>query len=132
MGDPDRTAASLKSAMVRLLQETDSADVTLVCEDKEWKLHSTVLGMRSTFFKAAIVNDMTEKKEKKIIIKDLDPKTVGEVVNYMHGRVILDLTKFSQITYFSSKVFSLVTLHWSLICLAETRAKHGAALQRWL
>ena len=90
MGDPDRTAASLKSAMVRLLQETDSADVTLVCEDKEWKLHSTVLGMRSTFFKAAIVNDMMEKKEKKIIIKDLDPKTVGEVVNYIHGMVILN------------------------------------------
>ena len=96
MGDPAKTAASLMSAMVRLLQETDSADVTLVCEDKEWKLHSAVLGIRSTFFKAANVNDMMEKQEKKIIIKDLDPRTVGEVVNYMHGRVILNLTLFTK------------------------------------
>ena len=107
MGDPAKTAASLMSAMERLLHETDSADVTLVCEDKEWKLHSTVLGMRSTFFKAAIVNDMMEKKEKKIIIKDLDPKTVGEVVNYMHGRVILNSTFFTNHMFLHLKLFHL-------------------------
>ena len=90
MGDsvntkPIKTSASLQYAMVKLLKETDSADVTLVCEDKEWQLHSAVLEMRSPFFKAAIANEMKEKNEKKIVINDLDPKTVEDVVNYMHG-----------------------------------------------
>ena len=90
MGDlvdtkPVKTSASLQSAMARLLEETESADVTLVCEDKEWHLHSAVLEMRSPFFKAALASDMKENNEKKIVIKDLDPKTVEDVVNYMHG-----------------------------------------------
>ena len=90
MGDlintkPVKTSASLQSAMVRLLAETGSADVTLVCEDKEWHLHSAVLEMRSPFFKAAMANNMKENNENRIVIKKLDPKTVEDVVNYMHG-----------------------------------------------
>ena len=117
MGDPAKTAASLVSAMVKLLGETESAYVTLVCEDKEWKLHSTVLGMRSTFFNAAIVNDMKEKKEKRILIQDLDPKTVGAVVNYIHGRVILNLTLSTYFICWHLKLFYLshrFLIHFSL------------------
>jgi len=77
--------ANLLSATARLLQETDTADITLVCGSNEWRLHSLILAMRSPFFKAAMSNDMVEKQTKTITVKELEPKVMQQVINYMHG-----------------------------------------------
>jgi len=77
--------ANLVSATANLLTETDTADMTLVCGTKEWRLHSLILAMRSPFFMAALSNNMREKRNKEITIGELDPKVMQQVIDYMHG-----------------------------------------------
>jgi len=83
--------ASLVSSMSRLLLDTDSADYVLVCGEKEWRLHSIILSLRSPFFKEAILANMREKRERKIEIDpEIDPEAMQQVINFMHGIPITD------------------------------------------
>ena len=70
------SAASLLTAMSRLLEDTDTADFTIMCGGKEWRVHSNILAIRSPFFRAAIATNMAEKLGMKsmISIMDLDPR----------------------------------------------------------
>merc|ERR1719186_278780 len=81
--------AAFASAMSNLLQDKDTADFTVVCGDKDWRLHSLILATRSPFFKAAIYNDTKERVEKRIVIHDMDSMVMQQVVNYMYGEVIV-------------------------------------------
>ena len=76
--------APVPGAMSKLELDTDLRDFTVTCDDKEWKVHSTVLAVRSPFFKTAITNNMAEKQEMKIEIKDFEAKAMQEVLNYMY------------------------------------------------
>jgi len=76
---------SLASAMHRLMHNTDHADFTVICGDKEWKVHSAILAVRSPFFEAAIANSMKEKLGMKIEIKEFDPEAMDNVINFMYG-----------------------------------------------
>ena len=69
---------------------SDSADLDLVCTKKELKVHSTILAMRSPFFKAAIANNMKEKKEIKIVVIDLDQEAMLQTIHFMYGVPIGD------------------------------------------
>jgi len=80
--------ASLVSAMSRLVHDSDLADLTVTCGEKDWKVHSAILGVRSPFFKAAIINNMKEKLEMKIDIKEFDPEAMDSVINFMYGKPI--------------------------------------------
>jgi len=71
--------------MYELRMNSDSADLDLICGDKEWRVHSSILAMRSPFFKAAISNIKLEKKEMKIDIHALDPKAMLQTINFMYG-----------------------------------------------
>ena len=83
--------ASLVSSMSRLLLDTDSADYVLVCGEKEWRLHSIILSLRSPLFKEAILANMREKRERKIEIDpEIDPEAMQQVINFMHGIPITD------------------------------------------
>ena len=73
--------------MSRLLLDTDSADYVLVCGEKEWRLHSIILSLRSPLFKEAILANMREKRERKI---EIDPEAMQQVINFMHGIPITD------------------------------------------
>lgn len=86
--NPLGNMTSLATAMSNLLLDTDSTDFTLVCEDKEFRLHSNILAIRSPFFKAAISKIKAENSEMKIEIKDLDSKAMQEVISFMYGRSI--------------------------------------------
>ena len=81
----DHPNVAFLSAMSNLLQDTDSADFTVVCGDKDWRLHSLILSTRSPFFKAAINNDTKESWEKRIVIYDMDSAAMQQVIYYMYG-----------------------------------------------
>ena len=79
------STASLTSAIQRLMLDPDHADLVVTCGDREWKVHSVILAVRSPFFKAAVTNNMVEKLDMKIDIKELDPNTMEHVINFMYG-----------------------------------------------
>ena len=78
--------APVSGAMSKLELDTDLRDSTVTSDDKEWKVHSTVLTVRSPFFKTDITNNMAERQEMKIEIKDFEAKAMQEVLNYMSKR----------------------------------------------
>ena len=52
------------------------SDLTIVCEDKTFPVHSAFLCSRSTVFAAMLGHDTKEAKDRKIEIKDASPETV--------------------------------------------------------
>ena len=52
------------------------SDLTIVCKDETFPVHSHVLSSRSTVFKAMLSHDTIETKDRKIEIVDADPDTV--------------------------------------------------------
>jgi len=111
----DSSARNVVSAMSRLIHDTETADFTLICGKKKWKVHSAILAVRSPFFKAAIANNMVEKEEMKMEIKDLDPEGMKQVINYMYGMPI-DKTHFSSLLEASER-FQMDDLKEDLIVI---------------
>jgi len=54
----ESAAKSMVSAMSKLLEDTENTDIIVNCGEKEWRLHSCVLAIRSPFFKREIVDKM--------------------------------------------------------------------------
>jgi len=82
--------------MTKQLHDTFSADLLVTCEEQQWRVHSTILAMRSPFFKAAINANIVEKKEMKVEITNaeampvVDAEAMQQVINFMYGLPIED------------------------------------------
>jgi len=81
----DSACSSLLARLYEMRMNSDSGDLDLVCGDKEWRVHSSILALRSPFFKTAISNIKLENKEMKIDIRALDPEAMLQTVNFMYG-----------------------------------------------
>jgi len=69
-------------------KDEERADVTVVCGEDTYHLHSKRLAQKSKFFKTALDIPMKEKQEKKIEVKDVDPEIFGKVVHYMYHETL--------------------------------------------
>ena len=73
----------LKEMMQNLMQSTDTADVTLVCQDKiKVKAHKFVLSSCSPFFRS-IISD-SQQKETIIYLKGLFGQEVRSILQFMY------------------------------------------------
>ena len=52
------------------INSIDLTDITIVCQDKTFPVHSSFLCSRSTVFAAMLTHDTKEAKERKIEIED--------------------------------------------------------------
>ncbi|XP_017463517.1 PREDICTED: speckle-type POZ protein-like, partial [Rhagoletis zephyria] len=69
--------------------ESSFADVTVctVADGKEFKVHSTILAMRSPVFAAMFAEgNFKESQEKKVYIEDFDGQVMGAFIDYLYGR----------------------------------------------
>ena len=74
-GPPAETASDLRKDMLKL--GADSADIVLICEEKEFPVHKLILGARSDVFSAMFQHEGTrETKTNQVKIDDTDAKTV--------------------------------------------------------
>ena len=62
--------------MNKLVDDRDQRDLNITCGDMKWKVHSVILAIRSPFFMAAITNNMAEKRDMKIGIKDFNSEAM--------------------------------------------------------
>lgn len=67
-----------------LLDSQMFSDVTIQVGDERIQAHRNILAARSPVFAAMLSSGMTEGREKKIAIKDLDPKAVRDMVGYLY------------------------------------------------
>lgn len=75
-------------SLEKLFTSQDFSDVTVIAKNKSLKLHKCILSTRSTVFEAMFKNDMKEKKQNTVEIKDIRYKVLLELFRFMYtGRV---------------------------------------------
>ena len=76
-------SAELCEGMAKV-QVEEAADVTVVCGEDTYHLHSDLLAAKSRFFATSLDIAMVEKQERKVVVKGVKPETFKKVVGYMY------------------------------------------------
>lgn len=81
-------AEALCEQLSNLKINSTLADVIIVADGKEFKVHSVVLAMRSPVFEAMLSDEghFKESKEKKVEIKDIDSHVMEVFIAFLYGQ----------------------------------------------
>ena len=71
--------------MTNLLEDPETADFTLKCGSKSFKVHKGILGARSKVFRAMFLSGMKEALDGEAVITDSDEKTLEEILHYLYS-----------------------------------------------
>ena len=81
----------LRYDLGKVLADKEFSDIEIKCNETVFPCHQNILAARSPVFEMMLQNEMKEKKTKKIVIKDSNPRTVTEMLNFMYtGDISLD------------------------------------------
>lgn len=67
-----------------LLESRLFSDVTIEVGDESIEAHRNVLAARSPVFGAMLSSSMQEGRERKIVVKDLEPRAVRDMIGYLY------------------------------------------------
>ena len=70
--------------ITNLLEDPETADFTLKCGSKSFKVHKAVPGARSKVFRAMFLSGMTDAVDGEAIITDVEEKTLEEILHYLY------------------------------------------------
>ena len=70
--------------MTNLLEDPETADFTLKCGSKSFKVHKAILGARSKVFRAMFLSGMKEAVDGEAVITDVEEKTLEEILHYLY------------------------------------------------
>lgn len=70
--------------MNELRSQSVLCDVTIIAEDVEIAAHRVVLAAGSPYFHAMFTGEMTESRQKKVRIKEIDGWTLGMLIDYVY------------------------------------------------
>ncbi|CAL1292743.1 unnamed protein product [Larinioides sclopetarius] len=101
---------TLKDDISSLFKNGDLCDKELKTASETFPVHIAVLGARSQVFKSIFTNDV-RKKNKCIVIDDLDADTVRQMLKYIYMDTVEDLDyKSTTSLYLAATKFKLVSL----------------------
>ncbi|XP_064488562.1 speckle-type POZ protein-like [Ornithodoros turicata] len=81
----EREGPTIQDDLRQLKISNESSDVVLVAHGgKKIRAHKLVLAMRSPVFRAMFANDMKEKRESEVNLKDTDAALVEEMLTFMY------------------------------------------------
>ncbi|KAJ1696726.1 hypothetical protein LUZ63_005238 [Rhynchospora breviuscula] len=75
---------NLQSQIEKLLESSETADVTIVVENHSFRSHRSILAARSPVLKAELYGNMVEATQKQIKIKDICPKVFKAMLHFMY------------------------------------------------
>ena len=70
--------------ITNLLEDPETADFTLKCGSKSFKVHKAVPGARSKVFRAMFLSGMTEAADGEAVITDVEEKTLEKILHYLY------------------------------------------------
>ncbi|KAJ0114447.1 hypothetical protein J7T55_010837 [Diaporthe amygdali] len=73
------------SSDLSLLETGNFSDVELVCGDRSWSLHRSVICKRCKWFEKALTGDFEEAASRKITITEFSPELTNVVVRYLYS-----------------------------------------------
>ncbi|CAG7821725.1 unnamed protein product [Allacma fusca] len=78
--------STLTLSFKKMLDEAIHADVQLEVENIKFPAHMAILSSQSEVFKVMFESNMIEKKSKRVIIRDMSPGAVKEMLNFLYTR----------------------------------------------
>ncbi|KAJ4814514.1 BTB/POZ domain-containing protein [Rhynchospora pubera] len=75
---------NLQSQIEKLLESSETADVTFVVENQSFRSHRSILAARSPVLKAELFGNMVEATQKQIKIEDICPKVFEAMLHFMY------------------------------------------------
>jgi len=81
----------LSSHIDSLYQSGKFSDCIIVCGNKEFQCHKTILASRSPVFDAMLSHDMEEKKSGRIVVEDLDVDVVQGMLEFIYSGHVKDI-----------------------------------------
>ena len=67
-----------------ILVDDSTADFTIRCETKEFRVHRNILCARSPVFRASILTPMQEAKKGEIYVEEIGEKALGIILNFIY------------------------------------------------
>ncbi|XP_065203121.1 speckle-type POZ protein-like [Planococcus citri] len=81
---PKVSECHLSSDLGLLWTSQEFADVILSVKNKDFPAHKSILAARSPVFAAMFRHKMTETKENRVVINDINEEVMGEMLKYMY------------------------------------------------
>ena len=67
-----------------ILEDDATADFTIRCPTKEFRVHKAILCARSPVFRASILTPMKEASKGEIFLEEIDEKTMATTINFLY------------------------------------------------
>ncbi|KAH7731639.1 speckle-type poz protein [Aphelenchoides avenae] len=74
----------LSEDMGTLFEKHQFSDLIIACGSKEYPVHKAVLASRSPVFGAMFEHEMTEARSDRVVIDDIEPEVVKELLRFMY------------------------------------------------
>ncbi|KAJ4762021.1 BTB/POZ and MATH domain-containing protein 2 [Rhynchospora pubera] len=75
---------NLQSQIEKLLESSETSDVTFVVENHSFRCHRSILAARSSVLKAELFGNMVEATQKQIKIDDICPEVFKAMLHFMY------------------------------------------------
>ncbi|KAK0083988.1 hypothetical protein PV325_007831, partial [Microctonus aethiopoides] len=75
----------------------DLSDMTIVIDETEFPVHKIILAAYSPVFLAMFKTDMTESVNKRVVITDIEPDIMDNVIEFMYTGAIDPIPKFNDL-----------------------------------
>lgn len=79
----------------QLLENGKFSDVKLMIGEKEFCVHKNILGARSRVFSAMFEHDMKEQKDNTMIITDIEPEVMEELLRFIYVGKVNNIQKLA-------------------------------------
>ena len=83
-----RRKQALYEDMTNLYESMKDWDIILVVKDKEFRAHKLILKTRSSVFSAMFDSPMTESRNNRVVIKDMDKKVFEAMLRFIYTGTI--------------------------------------------
>ncbi|KAJ4767822.1 BTB/POZ domain-containing protein [Rhynchospora pubera] len=77
-------SCNLPSQIGKLLESSETTDVTFVVENQSFSCHRSILAARSPVLKAELFGNMVEATQKHIKIEDISPEVFKVMIHFMY------------------------------------------------
>ena len=67
-----------------ILGDDDTADFTIRCPTKEFRVHRNILCARSPVFRASILTPMKEASKGEIFVEEIGEKTLATIIHFIY------------------------------------------------
>ena len=118
--DEDHQSTFLE-VMKSMYDSRELVDVTLCVQDQSFYCHRNVLAATSPYFRAMFTTDLTERRQERIHLHEVDPSSVELVIDYSYTGQIEITKQNAQNLLAVASLFQISPIHKACARFMETQ-----------